>query len=280
MADPCPTFTLFPRLPAELCLLIWELALNPTPDVISLRYRDGQLVSISIPRESLVITCKESYNIYKKDKYDSLVFHEIVWKYLKTINDQALAIQKKGKEHTFPVNFGRDFFYISGVPPPDLVPNEKLFSKTLQVVYRQPFVSQLKKVILPTHLSGCISDLFYSSRHSELQELWVLLRECGEGFRPEPGSEFQQHSPVHHHDKSPSKYCRIDDPLFWSGGKSICPACDWESSNWGDIDRAAIRSQYHNFMITYDASLLLYPRLSDLSRAKIPVIRWVRKESF
>ncbi|KAK3312597.1 hypothetical protein B0H66DRAFT_568468, partial [Apodospora peruviana] len=144
----------------------------------------------------------------------------------------------------------------------------------------QPFARQLKNIILPAELSGHISDLFYSRSTSglpNLQELWVLLRESGDGFRPEPESKFQQHCPLHHHSVLPSEYCRIDDGIaFWGHKMKICPACDWGTNNWGDIDGAAMRLQHNDFRITYDASLPRYPRLREIFCAKIPVIRWNR----
>ena len=60
------SFTYFPHLPPEFCLLIWEFAAASDPRVIRLHYRSGQLVSVFMPTGSLEITCKESYDVYKK----------------------------------------------------------------------------------------------------------------------------------------------------------------------------------------------------------------------
>ncbi|KAM7209784.1 hypothetical protein V8F06_014832, partial [Rhypophila decipiens] len=98
-------------------------------------------------------------------------------------------------------------------------------------------------------------------------------------FRPEPESKLQHHCPLHHHDVLPFKYCQIDDGTSFCDLKmEICPTCDWETDNWGDIDEAAIRHQHNDFRITYEVSLPRYPRLLEIFRARILVVRLVRKE--
>ncbi|KAK3312153.1 hypothetical protein B0H66DRAFT_570137 [Apodospora peruviana] len=215
------SFRLFPHLPVELRLLIWELAVgcNNIPRVIRLQYRDGRLTKVSLPLKALKIACKESYEVYKKHKHDVFVFHKRVWRY--TDNGDG-----------------------------------------------EPFARQPRNIILPAELSEHISDLFYSRGTSGLPNL-----QDGDGFRPEPESKFQQHCPLHHHSVLPSKYCRIDDgTAFWDRKMEICPACDWGTDNWDDIDGAAMRLQHNDFRITYDASLPRYPQLREIFCARIPVI--------
>jgi len=291
------TFEYFPRLPAELRLSVWEFAVasDDLPRVIRLHYRSGQLARVSIPTGNLEITCKESYNIYKKYKHDRFVFHETVWKHVDVGNGEILAIQRKGKEYTFPADFDRDFFFITGSTSPDLIPkpwyamwgiddiaDTNTFPQRLRVGYRrrQPFIRKLRKVILAKEQSQNLSDILFprygSSELVELEELWVILK--GEaGFYPNPAFKFQHHCPLHHHDVLPSHFCHIEDWRSLEQGRQICPACDWETGNWGCIDGAAFKSRYHNFRITYDASLPKYPRLQDIFRAGVPVIRWVKK---
>ncbi|KAM7191189.1 hypothetical protein V8F33_009060 [Rhypophila sp. PSN 637] len=290
VASELTSFRLFPRLPAELRLLIWESAVDNVPRVIRLQYRNGQLAKFSVPLEALQLACMESYKAYKNHKqlHDVFVFYEPAWRYqVDSENGEIYAIQGKGRKHEFPVSFDRDFFLITGTSSPDFVPSggSQLDLRDplgLRVLYQpaQPFAKQLKNVILPAKLSGNISDLLYSRGNfglTNLQELWVLLSGSGAGFRPEPESKFQHHCPLHHHNVLPSKYCRIDNgPAFWDRGMEICPACDWETGNWGDVDGAAIRLRHDNFRITYDATLHKYPRLQEIFRARIPVIRWVR----
>ncbi|KAK3317080.1 hypothetical protein B0H66DRAFT_562756, partial [Apodospora peruviana] len=166
------------------------------------------------------------------------------------------------REHVFPFNFDRDIFLITGIPPPYLLHSRssrfEQHPQGLRTILRQaqPFARQLKNIILPAELLlGHISDLFNSrgtSRLPNLQGLWVLLRESGDRFRPEPECKFQQHCPLHYH--------------------TICPACNWGTDNWGDIDGAAMRLQHNDFRIIYDASLPRYPRLREIFCARIPVI--------
>src|SRR5438105_3837207 len=94
------SFILFPHLPTELRLSIWEFAIasDDLPKVIRLHYRSGQLAKVSIPTGNLEITCKESYDVYKKYKHDRFVFHETVWKYIDVGNGEFLTIQRRGKE--------------------------------------------------------------------------------------------------------------------------------------------------------------------------------------
>jgi len=289
-------FTYFPHLPKELRISIWEFAVasDDVPRVITLHYRSGQLARVSIPTGNLEVTCRESYDVYKKFKHNIFVFHETVWKYVDVGNGEILAIQRRGKEHTFPVNFDRDFFLITGSTPPDLIPkpwyaqstifdtvDTNAFSQSPRVGYRrrQPFVRQLKRIILAKEQCRNLTDIFSdSSELVELQEVWVFLRGEETELYPNLALRFQHQCPVHHHDVFPSQFCHIEDWQSWTQGRQICPACAWENSNWDCIDGAAFKSRYHNFRITYDASLPKYPRFRDIFRAQIPVIRWVKSK--
>lgn len=296
-------FTYFPLLPAELRLSIWEWA-AATRDrrdskVIRLHYNNGRLAKVSVPLVPLQITCRDSHESYKKSEQDKLEFYETAWRRVNIGNGEAFALQTKRARHEFPVNFDHDFFFITGQPPPDVVPthdyqlerematvNIEPFPEELPVLYRQiqPFIRKIKNLILPAKLSQNISDLFHDGKASQLvqlQELRVLLKETGERLWLEPGTKFQHHCPRHHHDVFPSTYFPLDlvgHDRIWDGKMPICPACDWECTNWGYIDRAAMRCQYLNFRVTYDASLSPYPRLGGIFNAGIPIIRWVRKE--
>ncbi|KAM7211116.1 hypothetical protein V8F06_013512 [Rhypophila decipiens] len=206
VASELTSFRLSPRLPAELRLLIWELAVDNVPRAIKLQYRNGQLAKFSVPLEVLKLACMERYKAYKNHKqlHDVFVFYEPAWIYqIANENGEMYAIQGKGRKHKFPVNFDCDFFLITGTPSLDFVPSggsqlELRDPLGLRISYQpaQPFAKQLKNVLLPAKLSGNISDLLYSRRNpclTNLQELWVLLWGSEDGFRPEPESKFQHH---------------------------------------------------------------------------------------
>jgi len=106
----------------------------------------------------------------------------------------------------------------------------------------------------------------------------ALLRGKGSGFYPDPALQFQNHCPIHHHDVFPSQFCHKDDWRSGNQGMKICPACDWETRNWVCIDRAAFTSRYHDFRISYDASLPKYPILRDIFHTDNPVIRWIKSK--
>ncbi|KAM7209918.1 hypothetical protein V8F06_014700 [Rhypophila decipiens] len=159
VASELTSFRLFPRLPAELRLLIWESAVDNVPRVIRLQYRNGQLAKFSVPLEALQLACTESYKAYKNHQqlHDVFVFYEPAWRYqVDNENGEMYAIQRKGREHKFPVNFDRDFFFITGTPSPDFVPSrgsqlELRDPRGFRISYQlaQPFAKQLKNVILP-----------------------------------------------------------------------------------------------------------------------------------
>ncbi|KAM7209777.1 hypothetical protein V8F06_014841 [Rhypophila decipiens] len=281
------SFKPFPRLPAELRLDIWDFVVN-VPRVIKLQYHNSELVKVSLPY-GFQLACRESYAVYKKHNHSLFVFYETCWEE-EHLNGRVYAAQKKGKQHSFPVNFDTDFFLITGKPSTHIAPNQTIHHqhpKGLEVLYkqRQPFYKQVKKVILPEAKtpSKLILDLIDPSSKTaltNLEEVWLLVRGNGDGFCPEPAASFQDHCPLHHHTEFPSKYSRLGTGGLWDDKKKLCPACDWENSRWDNITQQALRpsiTQRGNFRLTYDASLPKYPRLCDLWHSKIPVLRYIRR---
>ncbi|KAM7188701.1 hypothetical protein V8F33_010471 [Rhypophila sp. PSN 637] len=280
-------FNLFPCFPAELRLYIWDFVFMSSTRVIRLQYHNGQLTKVSLPVQPIQLVCKESYKLYKTHNHHTFTFYEVIWKEQKFQDGNVYAVQRKGKQHSFPVNFDFDFFLISGKPSLDLIPNQTIHQqhpRGLEVIYRQPqpFYKHIKKVILPqaeepSSLILGLIDPDHETKLTNLKEVWLLVRGNGDNFRPEPESTFQVHCPLHHHNEFPSKYSRIEMGGSWDKEKELCPACDWEYGRWDNIPQRALYpciTQRGNFRLTYDACLPKYVGLPALYKSNIPILRY------
>ncbi|KAM7183523.1 hypothetical protein V8F33_013537 [Rhypophila sp. PSN 637] len=79
---------------------------------------------VSLPVQPIQLVCKESYKLYKTHNHHTFTFYEVIWKEQKFQDGNVYAVQRKGKQHSFPVNFDFDFFLISGKPSLDLIPKQ------------------------------------------------------------------------------------------------------------------------------------------------------------
>jgi hypothetical protein len=193
-----------------------------------------------------------------KSQSDRLVFHETVW-YYHEINGKEYEYQKRGREHSLPINFDRDFVLLTG----------ELDREAIRSFKDQAFAAQVKKVVVPARLLEHVGELlepeYLITQLGQLQELRVLLQESGGQYSPEPAWKFRFECPLHQHVVFPSKYCGIKDGHGYSvEHKQICPACKWVTGNWGDLDPAVMRCQYGKFRFSYDASLGTYHGRSTL----------------
>jgi hypothetical protein len=243
-------FSYFSCLPTELQDMIWDFAAS-LPKVIHIFVR-GRVVTRAYIQSDASRACRASR------------------KYRRHIHQFCANLGRI----KLPVDFDSDLFFIHGL------------GHCSDLAHLEPFCRDLKKVILPCEVPPGLPELLKSDDTGpqlQLQEVWVLRQRDADlkTFYPASGSQFQRHCALHHHEVLPSAFF----PVPWihdsyrgpwrDERRRFCPACDWNAEFTG-ISAIALDPMLHHFRVTYDALLPRYPSAAQVSRARNPVLRWVR----